>query len=232
MSLATAATAVPALLTGADSPPLDPGSAQAREWLLSELSKGRYHTQPSLLERITDWLASLFNGGSGTGPALPSVAVWVVLALLLVLVGVVLARVMRREAHTRPDRADAVLEEPGMTAAAYRRRAQEALAREDWDATLLDSYRAIAAASVERTILDDLPGRTADEVALELAPVFPPESGALRAAAVAFDKVRYGHLAAGEPEARDVAALEDRVARMRPVLPELSEEGMSTVGMP
>ena len=237
MTLATA-LAASAWATGGDTPPLDPESAQAREWLLSELSKGRYHTQPGLLERFLTWLSSLFDLGSGTGPALPGAAVWVVVVVLVVLVGVVLARVLRREAHTRPVGSDAVLDEPGMTAAAYRRRAEEAASRADWDAALLDSYRSIAQGSVERAILDDLPGRTADEVAHELGPVFPVDRDALRSAAVAFDKVRYGHLAAGEGAAREVSALEARLRAMRPILPELtpasgrSGPGPAPAGMP
>ncbi len=226
-------TAVPA--AGGDTPPLDPDSAQAREWLLSELSTGRYHTRPSLLERLRDWIASLFHLGSGTGPSLPPGAVWAILVLLLVLVGAILVRVLRREARTGRRRPDAVLDEPGMTAQAYRRRAEDAAARNDWDTVLLDSYRAIAQSGVERTVLDDLPGRTADEVALVLGPVFPSESAALRSAAVAFDEVRYGHLSAAEPAARDVCALEVRLRALRPVLPELSGapgRGPATAGMP
>ena len=43
-------------------PPLDPTSAQAREWLEAELRKGVYQDDPGLLQRLWDWVARTFAG--------------------------------------------------------------------------------------------------------------------------------------------------------------------------
>ena len=88
----------------------------------------------------------------------------------------------------------------------------------DWDTVVLDGYRAVVAASVERTVLDELPGRTAHEASVELARAFPTEGEALRSAADRFDAVRYGHDRATEADARAVLGLDDRVAGARPML--------------
>jgi hypothetical protein len=110
-------------------------------------------------------------------------------------------------------------------ATAYRSRASDAARQGDWDTVVLDGYRAIVAASVERTVLDELPGRTAHEASLELSRAFPPEGDAVRAAANRFDAVRYGHDRASEQDGRAVLALDERVARARPELATLGGAG-------
>jgi len=206
----------------ADGAPLDPSSTQARDWVRQELSKGKYHTAPSLWERFVDWLRGLLGTDGGRGGGLPSWGTTVVVILVLLLVAAIVVRLVRREARTRPVGEGPVLDEPGVSSQEYRRRAAAAVAGADWDGAVLDGYRAIVQGSVERALLDDLPGRTADEVAVELAPVFPSSGDDLRHAAAAFDAVRYGHLAAHEPAARAVLALEERLRRDRPVLPGLT----------
>jgi hypothetical protein len=81
---------------------------------------------------------------------------------------------------------------------------------------VLDGVRAVARAAVERVVLDDAPGRTAHEVALALAGPFPGEADALLRAADAFDAVRYGDQRATPDRARDVLALDERLAGTRP----------------
>ena len=106
------------------------------------------------------------------------------------------------------------------TAAEHRTAATRALAAGDADTALLEAYRAIARSAIERTLLDDLPGRTPHEVAVELGPAFPASAAALATAADAFDAVRYGRRAARPESARDVIALDSTLAATRPVLPD------------
>lgn len=202
-----------------DGPPLDPSSPEAQQWLRDELTGGGYTTQPSVWERFVEWLSQVFDG-----PSLGGLPGWVAALSVAVVVGVavlVALRVVRRE--SRPGRArggSAVVDEEGLDARTYRERARGSLERRDWDAGVLDAYRALATSAVERTLLDDLPGRTAHEVAVALTPVFPDHSGALADAADAFDAVRYGHRPATEGQARAVVALDAALATARPVLPE------------
>jgi hypothetical protein len=206
-------------------PPLDPTSAQAREWLEAELRKGIYREQPGLLERLADWLGELL-GGTVTGGAFPAWTVGLAVALGLAVVALVVARSVRAERRMTGPRREGVLDGPTRTADEHRAAARAALASGDADTAVLEAYRALARSAVERTLLDDLPGRTAHEVAVALVPVFPASAGPLAASADAFDAVRYGHRPADLDTARAVVALEDVVARSRPVLAEPPTQGV------
>ncbi len=194
--------------------PLDPSSDDARRWLEQELSSPRYHAQPSLLERIREFIDRLLNASPDGG--LPSVVVPIAVGLVIAVLGLVLWRVLRREVGRTGGGEDRVLDVPDVPAATLRAQARAALARGDWDTAVLEGVRAIARAAVERVVLDDAPGRTAHEVAIALATPFPTEHGGLLAAADSFDAVRYGHRSASEEQARAVAALDERLASARP----------------
>lgn len=198
--------------------PLDPSREEGRRLLEEELSKPRYAVEPSLWDRFREWLFGLFET---TGPGLPPWLILVVLAVVLAIVAAVMVALLRPEARARRSgTGGSVLDDRGVDAAAYRQRAKAAAAQGDWDAVVLDGYRAVVAGSVERTILDDLPGRTAYEAALELGARFPAERDGLRTAADRFDDVRYGEGHATEAEARAVLDLDARLARSRPVFAE------------
>ena len=199
-----------------DAPPLDPSRGEGRRLLADELSKPRYAVKPSLWDRFREWLLGLFDS---TGPGLPPWVFVIVLLVVLAVIGLVMALLLRPEARARRTGTDGgVLDERGVDAAAYRVRAQSAVREGDWDTVVLDSYRAIVASAVERTILDELPGRTAHEASLDLSRAFPAESEAVRSGADRFDAVRYGHDRASEDDARTVLALDDRLGRARPDL--------------
>ena len=198
-------------------PPLDPASRQARQWLEDELRKGIYSEQKGLLQRLREWLGNLL---SGTGGALPAWTVWIAVAVILAVVALVLLRSLRAERRMTGARRAGVLDGLVRTAAEHRVAANRALEGGDADTALLEAYRAIARSAIERTLLDDLPGRTPHEVAVELAPVFPASAAALATAADAFDAVRYGRRAARPESARDVIALDAALASTRPVLPD------------
>lgn len=205
-----------------DTPPLDPSRSEGRRLLEDELAKPRYAVEPSLWDRFREWLLGLFDS---TGGGLPSWIFAIVVVIALAVVVLVVALVLRPEARARRSGPTAgVLDDRGVNAAAYRSRAQSAVREGDWDTVVLDGYRAIVASAVERTILDDMPGRTAHEASLELSRAFAAEEGALREAANRFDAVRYGHDRASEADGRAVLALDDRVTRSRP---DLSSVGAS-----
>ena len=204
-----------------DGPPLDPSSPEARQWVLDELAKGRYTTEPSLWQRFVEWLQHLLTGQPGAG-LIPAWGAALVVVVVLAVVALVVARLLRAEPSTRGGRArKAVLDDEGLSAADYRARAAGARARADWDALLLDSYRALATSAVERTLLTDLPGRTAHEVALALEPVFPTHAESLAASATEFDAVRYGHRRTTQDRAVAVADLDTRLLAARPTLGQL-----------
>jgi len=199
-----------------DTPPLDPSRSEGRRLLEDELAKPRYAVEPSLWDRFREWVAGLFDT---TGAGLPPWIFAIVLALAIAVIALIIVLVMRPEARARRSRTEGgVLDERGVDAAAYRKRAQTAVREGNWDAVVLDGYRAIVTSAVERTILDEMPGRTAHEASLDLSSAFPDEGDSVRASADRFDAVRYGHDRASEADGRAVLALDDRLARSRPAL--------------
>lgn len=201
-----------------DGPPLDPSSPEARQWVQDELAKGHYTTQPSPLQRFLEWLWNHLGGGQGGGVLPPWAVGLLVLAVLAVVALVVALRLRAEPSVGRARRGRSVVDDEGLTATDYRARAASARSRGDWDAVLLDSYRALAAAAVERTVLTDLPGRTAHEVAVALASAFPEHAAALATGATEFDAVRYGHRRTTQASASAVADLDATLAAARPVL--------------
>ncbi|MGL4176523.1 MAG: DUF4129 domain-containing protein [Dermatophilaceae bacterium] len=201
-------------------PPLDPTSPEAREWLEEELRKSVYQEQPGLLDRIWDWVLELLTGTTG-GPGLPAWTVAVVVVLVLAVIALVVARTLRRDRRMTGVAAPGVLDGPVRSAAEHRDDARRALAAGDADTAVVEGYRAVARATVERAVLDDLPGRTAHEVAVALAPVFPAHASGLAGAADVFDAVRYGRRPATRAQAENVLSLDGEIARTTPVLPDL-----------
>lgn len=202
-------------------PPLDPSSPEARQWVLDELAKGRYRTEPSPWQRFVEWLQHLFGSQPGVG-LVPAWGAALVVAVVLAVLALVIVRLLRAEPSTRHGRTGgAVVDDEGLGAADYRARAGVARAAGDWDAALLDSYRALATSAVERTLLTDLPGRTAHEVAMELEALFPAHAASLAASAVEFDAVRYGHRRTTQARAVAAAGLDAELLGSRPTLGQL-----------
>lgn len=196
---------------------VDPDTEQARTWLREELAKPTY-TKPGLWERFQEWLMDLLSRMSGSG-AVPGWVVPVVVLVVLAALGLVLWRVLRREPVRTAERTSgAVLDGVTSTPAELRASARAALTRGDADAALLDAYRAIVSGSVERTILDDRPGRTAHEAARELTSAFPGSGAGLASAADDFDAVRYGHLHTTSERATAVIELDDQLRSATPQL--------------
>jgi len=204
----------------AEAPPLDPSSGEGRRLLADELSKSEYSTEESLLRRavrvVLDWFTGIFDEASG-GP----LSVWwyaVVGVGVIVLIGLVGWTLLRLEPARRPSRASpgGVFDEAGISAADYRRRAQQARSAGDHAGAVVDGYRALVAEAVERFVLDDLPGATAREIASDLAGFFPTETARLGHAATVFGAVRYGDRGADAEEADAVLALDDRLRAATP----------------
>jgi hypothetical protein len=211
----TVAGAAP-LLTG-----LEPDRDEARRWLAEELAQAEYNRPEPIVTRVVNWvlerlaqLVELVPGGSGLSQLLLVVVVLLALAALAFAL-----RGRLRQGSLRERGSGAVLEDPHLTARDYRARSERAWRAGDWDGALLDSYRAVAASADERTLLDDLPGRTAHEVAVALATPFAEHAPALRDAADRFDDVRYGEMHATREQAERVRMLEATLSRTRPRLP-------------
>ena len=192
----------------------DPGTA--REWVEQELSRPEYHQ--SLLERFYGWLVEewyrLQAAALGASPWSTAAAV-VVLTLLVVVVVLVASRVRREP--LRPIDGQSRLVGELVSADEHRRTAEAALASGRHDESLGEAVRAIAARAVQRGVLDERPGLTADELTAGLAPFFPDHASALAQASTKFDLVFYGDVPATAEDARAVLDLDEALRVARPV---------------
>lgn len=199
-------------------PTIEIGRDEAARAARDELSEQVYaQHEPGWLQRALAWLteelARLFAGAAGVVPG-----GWfglVVLCALLVVAFVVirwrLGPMAARRAGAQPDLD--VFGEGRRTAREHREAAAAAAAAGDWSTAVPEAFRGIVADLTERTVLEDRPGRTADETARELADRAP----GVTAAARVFDDVRYGDRVANEQAYETVlrADAETRQVRVR-----------------
>lgn len=198
--------------------PVEPGADEARRWLERELAQPVYDDSPSLLERLLEWIGSLF----GDVPALDLDTRLVALAVVLVLalvasVALWVAGPVRRT-RSRSGRGGTVLgREDTRTAAQLRSAADEAAAREDWHEAVAERFRAVVRSLEERTVLDERPGRTAHEAVEAAAARLPASGAALREAGRLFDDVVYGDQPAARADDARLREVDAAVAAERPL---------------
>jgi Domain of unknown function (DUF4129) len=198
-------------------PPVRPGAEEARRWAAEELAKSEYReATPSWLatlwENFLDWLASLDGSTQSTDPV-PGPVIGILIALIIA-VAVILAR---PRLNAAPRQRKEIFEPDAVLAAAdYRERAEASAAAGNWADAVVDRFRALVRSAEDRTILDPQPGRTADEVARDLSVPFSAEARRLDNAARTFDAVRYGNMAPGSSDYRDLVALDTALEAGKP----------------
>jgi phage-related minor tail protein len=196
--------------------PVVPDAETARRWATEELADPAYHRSPSLLDRLLEWLGSLFDGASSLSLPPVAVVVTVVLVLLLVLaVAFWVAGPVR--ASRRGTASVVVLGDDTRTADQLRAAADDAAARGDWATAVLERFRAVVRSLEERAVLLDAPGRTADEAAEAAGARLPAHTTDLRRAARLFDDVCYGQAAVDAGADAWMRTLDRQVADTRPV---------------
>ncbi|GAA2725981.1 DUF4129 domain-containing protein [Cellulomonas aerilata] len=200
--------------------PVVPDAETARRWATEELADPAYHQDPSLLDRFLEWLDSLFAGAPDALPLPPLAVVALVVLVLLLVVGIAFwvagpVRAARRTATASV----VVLGDDTRTADQLRAAADDAAARGDWAAAVLERFRAVVRSLEERAVLVDSPGRTADEAAEAAGARLPARTADLRRAARLFDDVCYGKASADADADAWMRALDRQVAGTRPAGP-------------
>lgn len=194
--------------------PVTPDADEARRWAEEELSRGVYAPRTGLLERFVEWLAgwldalSAYAGGS---PVVP-VAI-VVLVTAAVVAALVIGPPLRRRRDRIPTRG--VLDGEPRSAAELRAAADDAGARGDYTAAVLDRFRAIVRDLADRALVTDAPGVTAHEAASAAGVRLPGLAGDLVRASELFDRVRYGRRTADASADTWLADLDRRVRSTR-----------------
>jgi hypothetical protein len=211
------------------APPLDPAREEAQRWAWQELSDPVYaQHQPGLVERAVLWVwhrlqdLELPSGPGGTSGLVILVAL-VLLAVVVVWLRAGPLRGPSARVHRQP-----VLHGATLTAAEHRDAADTAAADGRWQDAVRERFRAIVRSLEERGLVDDLPGRTAQEVADAAAAALPSAAHALYAGARLFDDVSYGSRAATADHDRRLRELDHQVAGTRPQVAAAAVTGQAT----
>jgi hypothetical protein len=185
-----------------------------------ELSKGIYHRYDdpwpvAAFKAVQHWLGHVFDtvGRHSPGGGAGAVAIVIAVAALLIAARVKLGP-LRRETRLT----GAVLIDRETTAAQYRVLAETAAAAGRWDDAVLARMRALARSLEERGVVDVRAGRTADELARDVATVRPDAAEAMHAATQTFDAVIYGGRVAG-PESYATVVTADTAITARHRVP-------------
>ncbi|GGI73046.1 DUF4129 domain-containing protein [Pseudarthrobacter scleromae] len=201
----------------AAEPPVLPGAEEARRWAAEELSQPEYRDAApgwveTLWENFLDWLSTL-DGSADAGSTVPSPVIGLVLAVIIA-AAVIIAK---PRLNPKARQVKEVFEPEGELAAGeYRQRAETSAAAGRWGDAVVDRFRALVRSAEDRTILDPQPGRTADEVARDLALPFSTEGQRLDRAAGMFDAIRYGNRTADAGDYRAMATLDDALEALKP----------------
>jgi hypothetical protein len=171
--------------------PVPPGIHRipAQQLARRELARSIY--QPSLWARLIQDLTRWLNGLS-IGPAKGG---WWLLVVLIIVLVLVISGVLYRigpMGRSRRQPSGALLGGTQLTAADYRRDAEQRADGGDYAGAIIQRVRAIAVELETRGVLLPRPGRTASELAAEAAGALPDSAAGLQAAARLFDDVRYG----------------------------------------
>ncbi|MBD1537405.1 DUF4129 domain-containing protein [Arthrobacter sp. S13_S34] len=201
----------------AAEPPVLPGAEEARRWAAEELSQPEYRDAApgwveTLWENFLDWLSTL-EGSADAGSTVPSPVIGLVIAAIIA-AAVIIAK---PRLNPKARQVKEVFEPEGELAAGdYRQRAETSAAAGRWGDAVVDRFRALVRSAEDRTILDPQPGRTADEVARDLALPFSTEGQRLDRAAGMFDAIRYGNRTADAGDYRAMASLDDALEALKP----------------
>ncbi|WP_330458170.1 DUF4129 domain-containing protein [Streptomyces sp. NBC_00820] len=205
---------------GSGQPPVTIPREAAREAARRELAKRMYHeNDPSLLQRALNafwhWLGRVLGTAASATPG----GTIGLLVVILFVIAVLAALWWRLGTPHRPaTSAAALFEDRPRTAADHRAAAEAHAAQGHWSQAVQERMRAIVRSLEERTLLDNRPGRTADEAAAEAGRSLPVHADRLRSAAREFDDVTYGGRGASEQSYRRIAELDRDLERTRPTL--------------
>jgi hypothetical protein len=198
--------------------PVEPGRAEAAQLAREELAKQVYRDAgPGLVERLVRWLldkaGGLLDDVAGVSPGGYA---GLVVVLLLVVVAVVAVRLKVGPLGRQVARDEALFTGRARSAAEHRAAADAHAAAGQWADAVRERLRAVVRSLEERAVLDERPGRTADEAAADAGRALPSCADGLRRAARLFDEIWYGGRPAGPESDATLRALDERVRATRP----------------
>lgn len=203
--------------------PIEPDGPTGRRWAREELSDPIYSEQPSLLDRLIEWVLDQLDRLSGAAAGLDVRTAVIVLGSLLLLAAVIALVVTGPVRRARASRAGSaeVFGDDTRSTAELRASADRLAGEGRWSEAVLDRFRAVLRSLEDRALLDDRPGRTAHEATDEAAARLPACRTDLVRAGRLFDDVCYGHQGATADDDAWLRELDQRVGATRPVSAEV-----------
>lgn len=200
--------------------PLEPFPRQpSADEAARELSKQIYQDEkPSLLQRMVDWITGtighVLDRLQGHGPG-GSVGLLILVLLVAVIAGGLIWKfgLPGRSASVRR-KTDPVT--PTRSAVEHEARADEYAAEGRFAEAVRERLRGVVAGLVARDLVDNRPGRTAHELALQAGQVLPGAAADLDAAAELFAEIWYGERTASAEHDQRMRGIAARVAAARP----------------
>ena len=200
------------------SAPVELARDEAARLAREELAKQVYRDAgPGLVQRVVGWLieraGELFDEVAGVSPGgYAGIAV----VLLLVVAAVVAVRLKVGPLGRREAGEQALFSGRARTAAEHRAAADAHAAAGEWAEAVRERLRAVVRSLEERAVLDERPGRTADEAAAEAGVALPAVAAELRRAARLFDDIWYGGRPAGPESDAALRGVDEQVRAARP----------------
>ena len=199
--------------------PVDPDAETARRWAEQELADPIYHQGESLLQVVLRWIQERLAEAQNALSTMNGRSAAIVLGSVVIIGVVVTLLVVGRVRRTRRSQRSSVevFVDDNRTAAELRRSADTLAAASRWSEAVLDRFRAILRSLEKRAVVDERPGRTAHEAAVQAAAVLPPCAADLHRASRMFDDVCYGDVEAGRDDDAWLRQVDDAVQNTRPV---------------
>jgi hypothetical protein len=209
----------PAVAAWAQEAPADP--VAVRKEVRDVMSRPEFSYEPSVLERIQQWLSDLLDnlfpnsgaGGGGFAGGVGPVVAWAlivaaVVAAVLAVVAVVRHRVPRAERDAPPTEAEI---EHRRSAAEWEGDAERFEREGRWKDALRARYRTLVRTLVDRRQLPDVAGRTTGELRGDLRRTTPAAEADFDSASLLFELAWYADVPTGEDENRRFRDLAARV---------------------
>jgi hypothetical protein len=199
--------------------PVDIGRDDARHAASAELTDPGYRAaEPSLASKVLRWIGERISALlDGISNSVPGGIFGLVVLIAVVIVLVVVIRLKAGKLGRAARQQHQVFAGQVRSADEYRRSAEAAAARGDFDEAVRERFRAVVRALEQRALLDERSGRTADEAAADAGRLLPGCAGELRHGAAAFDDVHYGGRTATAEGYRRLVDLDARCQAERPV---------------
>lgn len=192
-------------------PSIDIDRDAAHEAAQRELNKPIYpkhSVSDMIMEKINEFFMRLLEKSSQVSGGWFTVSV----LLILVAIGVIVAIHIARNTMRTNRGGDYELFEAGQLSAAQHRATAESFAAEgNWAAAIRHRLRAVARELEETGVLTQVPGRTANELAVDAGEALPHLTGELSQAATAFNDVTYGERPGTQAAYQMIVDLDDHL---------------------